>query len=219
MKPKKTEKANLENKRGLFLQVGLILTMALTLLAFEWYSPYEVEKFSEVSTSVFDELDATVITRPDENKVKPPPRVFHRPVVVSDITDVDALFDPTDLLFDFNPDPVYLPEIEEPDPFIPVEIMPKYKGGDENTFWKDVYSRLNYPQVAQDRGIEGTVFVSFIINKEGDLTDIKITRSNDPVFSEEVLRVLKESDKWTPGMQRNKKVKVGFRMSFKFRLQ
>jgi len=222
METKKSEKASLENKRGLFLQTGFIVTLGLTLVAFEWYTPQETITYQGTSDISFEELDPTVITRPEQKKVPPPPKVPIEKIMIVENSDIESLIDINRINFDDfidKSDLIYLPEPEDETPFIIVQKMPTYKGGDKTAFWKDVNSMLRYPEIARHMGIEGTVHVKFVVSKTGEITNIEIVRSNEPVFSEEVLRVLSKSERWTPGYQRDKAVNVVFNMAFKFKLQ
>jgi len=220
MESKKSKKASLENKRGIFFQTGLVIALGLSLVAFEWYSPRKAVEVRHGPISLYDDIETTVITRPEENKVKPPEPVKHPEIKV---VDNDAFIEDLDINSLFNPDESWdidyiVEEHRDPVDFRKIEDFPRYKGGDHMVFWKDVNSRLIYPQIAVDAGIEGTVFVSFVVDKTGKMTDIKILRSKDPILSNEVLRVLKNSKTWTPGMQRKRPVDVSYSMAFKFKL-
>ena len=99
-----------------------------------------------------------------------------------------------------------------------VDEMPKFKGGGIDKFQLYVYTKLRYPKEARENGIDGKVIVSFVINKEGKVTDVKIIRSVDPLLDNEVLRVVKSSPKWTPGKQKGEPVKVQFVLPVTFSL-
>jgi TonB family protein len=99
---------------------------------------------------------------------------------------------------------------EEDEIFIVVEEMPLFNGKDHNEFLNYLYAHLTYPEEAKEKGISGRVIVEFIVDEEGNVTDVKIIRGIDPVLDEEVLRVVKSSPRWTPGKQRGKPVKVRF---------
>lgn len=102
--------------------------------------------------------------------------------------------------------------------FYIVEAMPKFDGGNLETFRNWVQTKVKYPEIAKSNGIEGTVFVSFIVKDDGTLGDISILRSVDPSLDNEVIRVLKTSPAWEPGRQRGKKVNVSFSVPVKFNL-
>lgn len=100
--------------------------------------------------------------------------------------------------------------------FIIVENMPTFLGGDISSFKKYVSSRLNYPIIAQENGIQGKVFVSFTIDEFGLIQNPKIERSVHPSLSYEVLRAINSTPRWTPGTQRGRPVSVQMNVPFNF---
>jgi periplasmic protein TonB len=221
MEPKKSNKASLENKRTIFLQTGMVLAMAASLVAFEWYSPYHIKEIPDQGESWISDLDPSVITTHDEPKVPPPPKkIAHKILIVQD-TGLDDLYTPDVFGFgngDFKID--YLPEPpEKDDVFYSVAQMPTYNGGDATEFWRAINKQLRYPALAQSNNMEGVVHISFVVDKLGKMTNFRVEKSTDPVFDQEVLRVLQKMGDWTPGYQRDKPVKVAFNMTFKFALR
>ena len=103
--------------------------------------------------------------------------------------------------------------------FVKVEQMPSFQGGDILTFRKWVNSQIRYPKLAQENNISGRVVVLFCINRDGYLVDIRVLQTPDASLSEEVIRVLKTSPRWIPGMQRDVRVNVKYTMPFDFRIQ
>ena len=108
--------------------------------------------------------------------------------------------------------------VEEEQQFVTVEQMPSFKGGDIMTFRNWAMSKVKYPMITQENGIQGRVLVSFVIEKDGTLGQIKVLSSPDQMLSEEAIRVLEMSPKWKPGMSKNQPVRVQFTMPFDFRL-
>jgi len=90
---------------------------------------------------------------------------------------------------------------------------------DANEFVKWVNSKVTYPAEAERNNIQGTVLLSFVINADGTLSDIKSVRKVDPLLEEEAIRVVKMSPKWTPGYQQKKAVKVPYQVPIVFRIQ
>ena len=103
-------------------------------------------------------------------------------------------------------------------PFLMAEVMPKFHDGDLNTFRQWVQTQVRMPEKAKEQMIQGRVVATFIIEKDGTLDDIQILQTPDRVFSEEVERVLKLSDKWTPGTQKGEAVRVRYTLPVDFRL-
>jgi TonB family protein len=103
--------------------------------------------------------------------------------------------------------------------FETVEEKPKFQGKEASEFIKWIYSKLVYPQVAQDNNIQGTVRVSFTVNTDGTLSDIKSIRKVDPLLEDAVIAIIKQSPKWTPGRQQKKPVRVLYQVPIIINLQ
>ena len=101
------------------------------------------------------------------------------------------------------------------EPMIPEEVYPKFPGGPEKMFEFIAYN-LRWPD--DDACIQGRVVVSFIVEKDGSLTDVKVIKSLDPAFDKEAVRVVKSMPKWEPGMWRGKPARVKYCIPIKFRL-
>ena len=97
--------------------------------------------------------------------------------------------------------------------------MPSFQGGDLMTFRNWVMQKVKYPQIAQENNITGRVTLQFVIEKDGRLTGIKVLASPDASLSEEAIRVVQSSPKWTPGKQRNQTVRVKYTLPIEFRIQ
>lgn len=108
-------------------------------------------------------------------------------------------------------------EIEDDKPFVKVEQMPSFMGGDLMTFRNWVMSKIRIPQIAIENRISGQVLLSFAIERDGSLSNIQVLRSPHSSLSEEAIRVLKQSPKWTPGKQRNQPVRVKYTLPIEFR--
>lgn len=104
------------------------------------------------------------------------------------------------------------------DTVLVAEQMPTFQGGDLNTFRNWVQEGLRYPQGALDAGIEGRVVITFVVDKEGVVTDAEILQSPDTRFSDEVIRRLRESPKWNPARDQGKPVRIKYVIPIDFRL-
>lgn len=102
------------------------------------------------------------------------------------------------------------------EPFFLVEIMPSFKGGDINKFRDWVQKRTNYPQIAIDNKIQGKVFLTFIIEPNGDVSNVTIVKGVDPMIDNEAVKAIEASPRWTPGLQRGQPVRVRFSMWLNF---
>lgn len=229
MEVKKTEGANLENKRLLFVELGLILALALTFGAFSWST-------KEKQAAVLDEGPAQTIEEeniPITQEAPPPPPETPKIPVLSDqidIIDDDIQVEDNILNLDDNDDLVieikdYVEgpeeeEIEEEEiPYVFVEQKPSFKGGDANSFSRWVASKLVYPEIAKETGIQGRVMVAFTINTDGSVSNVRVTRSLDPALDKEAVRVISSSPKWNPGKQRDRPVKVSYSIPVIFQLR
>ena len=103
--------------------------------------------------------------------------------------------------------------------FFIVEEMPDFQGGGQDAFRRYISENLRYPQVAADNGTEGRVFVQFVVNEDGAVSDATIVRGIDPSLDREALRVVMSSPRWTPGRQRGEPVRVAFTFPINFVLQ
>ncbi len=227
MEIKKSPKADLQNKKGLFLEIGLIVALLAVIAAF-LYTPKEfrIEKVDNNYGPVEEEI--TEITRNEQKPPEQPQKVEVK--VFNDILDIvtnDAKIT-TDISFeDFADDleittqvvEVEEEEIEDDQPFIKVEKMPSFQGGDLNKFRNWVQERVRYPQIAQENGVSGKVVLSFVVEKDGTLTNIEVLQSPDRSLADEAVRVLKTSPKWEPGQQRNQPVRVKYTLPVDFRIQ
>ncbi len=227
MEIKKTPKADLQNKRALLLEIGLVVSLALVIVAF-WYTPKErkIEKL-DLQTAVVEE-QIVEITRQDQKPVEQPKKVEVK--VIADLlqvvtNDTKITTDVSFAEFDDNTDfiqSVGVAEeevVEDDQPFLIAETMPSFQGGDLNTFRAWVQQNVRFPQIALENGIQGRVVVSFVIEKDGRLTNIQVLQTPDRSLSEETIRVLNKSPKWSPGKQRNQVVRVKYTLPVDFRVQ
>lgn len=104
------------------------------------------------------------------------------------------------------------------DVFFIVEDMPEFPGG-EMALRKYIANNIKYPEAAQDNGIQGKVYVTFVVSKDGSVANAKIARGVDPALDKEALRVVNSLPKWTPGKQREENVNVSYTVPINFALQ
>jgi periplasmic protein TonB len=102
------------------------------------------------------------------------------------------------------------------EPLFIVEVMPTFKGGDLNKFRDWVGKRINYPEEAITNKIKGTVFLTFIVEKDGTVSNVTITKGVNPLLDEEAVKAISESPKWSPGLQRGQPVRVRFLIPLSF---
>ena len=109
------------------------------------------------------------------------------------------------------------PEAEEKT-YTMVEQMPQFPGGDRELL-SFIAKNLHYPTIAQEKGIQGKVFVRFVVSATGDVKDVKVMRSLDPYCDKEAIRVIQSLPKWIPGRQRGRNVPVYYTVPITFKLQ
>lgn len=226
MEIKKSPKADLRNKRGLLLEIGLVISLCLVIGAFA-YTPKErkIEKMDLQAAIVEEEI--VEITRQDQKPPEPPKRVEVKVIadllqVVTNDTKITTEVDFAE--FDENTEVIQQVEvaeetIEDDQPFLIAETMPSFQGGSLNDFRNWVQSKVRYPAIAQENGISGKVVLTFVIEKDGRLTNIQVLQTPDRSLSEEAIRVLQQSPKWSPGKQRNQPVRVRYTLPVEFRIQ
>ena len=226
MEIKKSPKADLQNKRGLLLEIGLIIALGGVIAAFAW-TPKEqkIEKLDLNIAPVEEEI--MEITRQEQKPPEPPKKT--EITVITDILKVvtnDTKITTNVDFAEFEDDveivqqvAVEEEEIVEEQRFLVAETMPSFQGGSLNDFRNWVQSKVRYPAIAQENGISGKVVLTFVIEKDGRLTNIQVLQTPDRSLSEEAIRVLQQSPKWSPGKQRNQPVRVRYTLPVEFRIQ
>ena len=229
MEIKKSEKASLENKKLLFTEIGLVVSLAIVLFAFEWTSKETETAILEDTTEslVEEEIISTQMDTP------PPPPAAPKIPVLSDQIDIvdDEIEIEDDMFMNLEDDANLGVEImdyveveeevveEEAIPFQLVEEKPSFQGGDANQFSKWVNSRLVYPEIAKENGVQGRVTLQFTVEKDGTVTKVKVLRGVDPSLDKEAVRVVSMSPKWKPGKQRDRAVPVTYTFPVIFQLR
>lgn len=105
---------------------------------------------------------------------------------------------------------------ETDEPFFLVEVMPSFKGGGLDKFREWVSKRTNYPQLAIDQKIRGTVLLTFIVEKDGSVSNVTVVKGVNPLLDQEAVKAISESPKWTPGLQRGEPVRVRYSIPLNF---
>jgi len=226
MIPKKTERANLEKKKILFLEIGYVIALLFLLLAFEWTKENLNQSSLGALPDIQGEQEVVPITRQEPPKPKTPPKP-KQVIVELNIVDDNVKLDDELNIADFSSDQNDVIDIvdlqpeeeEEAKVFYIVEDMPKFQGGSLDDFRNYIQTHINYPPIALENSISGTVYVNFVVNKKGLISNINIVRGVDPSLDNEVIRALKAAPKWEPGKQRGKPVNVSMAIPVKFILQ
>jgi len=231
MEIKKTQNADLENKRSIFFKLGLIVALSIVLVAFEWTT-------KDTHLAVLDgdnnvPLEEEWMAIPTKSK-EPEPVKIEKPKIAVDFKILEKDEKPTEKMLEvdnfFVSDQTklaYSPEIfDEPEPevettiidFIKVEKKPEYPGG-ERELIKFLAQEVEYPITAVDLRLQGRVIVGFIINEKGKVQDVTILRGVHPLLDKEAEKVVKKMKKWKPGEQMGRNVCVRYTVPILFRLQ
>jgi periplasmic protein TonB len=228
MEVRKSPKADLERKRFVFLEIGLIVALGLIFLAFNWKS-YEKTRENLTSRVVINEPEEMIpITEqqpPEPPKVEIPKlstliKIVEDNVEVEDDFKIDAEADDNTEIPDQMPLPVQKEEEPEAEQeiFLVVESPPAYPGGDKSMY-EYLANNLKYPLQAKEANISGKVFLTFVVERDGSITDVKLLRGIGGGCDEEAIRVVSNMPQWTPGKQRGKPVRVQFNLPINFILQ
>ncbi len=226
MKTKKNDNANLENKRGILFSIGLVTALGFVLLAFELKTtPTPVKIVSNSGTSGV-EVD---YFPPIIEKVSKPAKPVIDVQTIEIVDDAQKVSDTFEIAgseitenpLDFTISVFKLPDEKTDNTneiFVIAEQMPEFPGG-QLALMKYLANSIKYPVIAQENGIQGKVYVSFVINETGGIQDITLLRGVDPSLNKEALRVVKSLPNWKPGKQGGKAVKVRYSVPILFELK
>ena len=229
MEIKKTPKADLENRRTLYTEIGLVVALLVVWGAFSYSTKEKAVASLGEDTQVVEVEDMVPIT---QETPPPPPETPKIPVLSDQIDIVEDDIKVDDNFMSLEDDANlgveimdYVEEVkeevveEEAIPFQLVEEKPSFNGGDANEFSKWVNSKLQYPEIAKENGVQGRVTLQFTVNPDGSVSNVKVLRGVDSSLDKEAVRVVSMSPKWKPGKQRDRAVKVTYTFPVIFRLR
>jgi len=223
MKPKKNPKVDLEKKRGFFLQIGLALSLLIVLGAFE-YKTHEMLLPSFGDLVLEPEYEEDIENTFREKKPPPPPPppapIIHIVPNNKKVKETEIKGTETDEKITMIPEP----ELTTDEPFVSVEEIPRFEGcdGDEKCTHSKVMQyiskNIKYPPISRENNITGKVYVSFVVDKSGKVTNVKVLRGVDKYLDSEAIRVVSNMPKFKPGKQRGKAVNVQYTIPIRFSL-
>ena len=229
MEIKKTPKADLENRRSLYTEIGLVVALLVVWGAFSHSTKEKAVASLGKDTQVVEVEDMVPIT---QETPPPPPETPKIPVLSDQIDIVEDDIKVDDNFMSLEDDANlgveimdYVEEVkeevveEEAIPFQLVEEKPSFNGGDANEFSKWVNSKLQYPEIAKENGVQGRVTLQFTVNPDGSVSNVKVLRGVDSSLDKEAVRVVSMSPKWKPGKQRDRAVKVTYTFPVIFQLR
>ena len=228
MELKKNPKADLENRRGLYLEIGLVVILVAALVAFNVKS-YDKEEKEQIERVATDEQEEIIIQTQQEELPPPPPPEAPEVTTEFEVVEDDAEIktelvvnaEVTDDTKNIEITPVKIEEEEEEEDvqiFTVVENDPEFPGGME-ALYKYLRDNIKYPQLARDNNITGKVYVTFVVERDGSIANPRVLKDIGGGCGAEAIRVVKSMPKWTPGKQRGKAVRVQFNLPVNFNLK
>jgi protein TonB len=237
MQPKKNHKADLRKNSSLYFVIGLSVILFISWQAIEWKT-YDKNQYDYESLNVEDDDDEEIpITEQLKTPPPPPPPPPPAPEVIEIVQDEEeveeTVIESTETSNDeiIEVDDVDIEEEEEDInvPFAIIEDVPIFPGCEkvskdkrrdcfQDQMNKHIKRNFRYPEIAQEMGIQGRVYVSFIIDKDGSINNITM-RGPDQNLEKEAQRIISKLPQMIPGKQRGRAVRVPFSIPITFRLQ
>lgn len=224
MEIKKNPNKDLELSKGLYFQIGLVFALFVVFVAFEWKKYDKIADNNIDMTAVFIIEEEIEITRQEPEPEPPAPQNPDIEVVEDDvIIENEVKIETEDLgqaIKEVNIRRVEVETIEivEPEIFHVVEEQPEFPGG-EAKMMEFLARNTVYPEIAKQSGIQGIVYVQFVVEPDGSISNVKVLRGIGGGCDEEAIRVVRNFPRWKPGKQRGKPVRVFFNLPFRFQLQ
>ncbi|MBO5956743.1 MAG: energy transducer TonB [Bacteroidales bacterium] len=228
MEIKKSPKADLESKKLTFALIGLVVTLFIVWRVFE-YKSYDKQIVDDLQKTVeVIEEEMVEITKQEQPKPQPPapkPQVTQIEIVdneeeIEEEIEIDAEVSQDEVLeeYDFTPPEIEEEEIVEAEIFKVVEEMPEFPGGAAKMM-EFIQKNIKYPMMARESDIQGRVFVNFVVEPDGTITNVTVMRGIGGGCDEEALRVVQSMPNWKPGKQRGSAVRCSFTVPIIFKLQ
>lgn len=229
MLTKKTDKGNLENKRGLFILVGFAIVLGLVYAGFELFATEDKAPAFTIADDDFIEVKDEDVIATDQTPPPPPePQQQQQEVVLNIVEDNIKVNTDLDFSQDFIEDEV-IEEVDNSDveviedeaetapPVYFTEEMPEFPGGPEalNSF---LTKEIQYPEVARNNGIMGTVLVEFVVERDGRVSNAKVKVPLFPDCDKEAVRGVMAMPKWKPGKNMGKPVRCFYQVPVTFRM-
>ena len=210
----------------MFMQIGMIISLLIAWLAFEHksYDKREIDP-SLLNREVTIDEEMVEITKQDEQKPQPvevPKQTTQLEIVQDDVEvediEINAEVEQNEVLEEYVAPEVVEEEVVEQEIFKIVEEMPAFPGG-EAKLMEYVAKNVKYPQIARETGVQGRVYVNFVVEPDGSVSNVSVLRGIGGGCDEEAMRVVKSMPKWKPGKQRGKAVRVSYMLPVNFKLQ
>lgn len=236
MEIKKSKKADLEGQKSTSMLIGYIFALGAVFAAFEW-TTRDYKETEPVIYAAYAPMEEEVppVTQPIFQTAPPPPQEAPQVAEILDIVEDDEEIEEEEIQSSEDTNeaisgpsaPVSGPVMtgpvadvgisDEDEVFEVVEQMPMFPGGNE-ALLKYLGKNIKYTRMAQDRGVQGTCVIEFVVNKDGSVVDPVVLKKLDPDLDNNALEVVKKMPRWQPGLQRGKPVRVKYRLPVAFRL-
>lgn len=234
MQPKKSEKVDLTKNSSLYFVIGLAVVLLVSWQAIEWKTYKKTYDYEALN--VEDEDDEEIpITEQIKTPPPPPPPPPPAPEVIEIVEDEEEVEETVIESTETDEEEIVeIVEVEEEEedvdvPFAVIEDVPIFPGCErvkkserrkcfQEKMNKHIRKNFRYPEIAQEMGIQGRMYVNFIISKDGSITNIRM-RGPDKNLEKEAERIISKLPKMTPGKQRGRAVRVSFSIPIIFRLQ
>ena len=226
MEAKKSKKAAIENQRGSWLLMGVVVALAFMFVSFEW-TQHDVRLAASLANDPIFEEVLVPITYPEEKLEPPPPPEVKASELIEIVTNEQEVTEAVATVSEDQGQPyeiVWVPPVVETEKVdedvihVSVEFMPEFPGGTA-ALMKYLGANIKYPTISQEMGSAGKVIVQFVVDKDGTITDPTVVRGIDAYLDKEAIRVISSMPKWKPGVQNGKKVRVKYTVPVVFRLQ
>lgn len=231
MELKKSPKADLQTKRSAFLLTGIAVSMLIVISLFSWSQSEKTIETMAATTEVAEVEMAEITVQED----KPAPEVIKAPIAVSEMLNIvsnDAKITTDVTFFDdemvtsgpivvksFSQKSVGETEAEDEIPVVLADEMPQFMGKDVSEFRAWCQKNMKYPPMAADNGVEGTVTLKFVVERDGSVSNVQVLRGRDRELDAAAVKQVMSSPKWTPGKNRGKAVRVTYTIPIVFKLQ
>ena len=223
MEAKQTETADLTKKTSFFFSIGLLITMSIVVMAFEWKDrgKQDIDLIGK-NTNTFEEM----LEIPPTEQPPPPPPEIQQPQII-EVPDEEEIEEEIQVKFDVEvTENTKVQQIviaaeepkEEVEEIFTIVEDPASPVGGMTAFYKYVGEKIKYPPQARRMGVEGRVFVQFVIDKDGSITEVQAVKGIGAGCDEEAVRILQAAPKWKPGKQRGKPVKQRMVLPITFKL-
>jgi protein TonB len=224
---KKSAKGDLDGKKTTFVLIGFVFVLAMVYVGFELFATQPKVEIMSIEEADFGEIKDEDVLATDQTPPPAPPQQQQQEAVINVVSnlvqvnnkfDFSTDFDEDESIKDYAPIDIVETDVDATPPLRFAEKQPEFPGGMEK-FYEMLRNELQYPESARAAGMQGTVVIEFVVEKNGSITNPKVTHTLFPDCDKEAIRALLKLPKWTPAEQMGKPVRCYFSIPIKFTLQ